>query len=429
MDPVTRALEQLDTAAMERFLQQLVRTPSVFLSDTPGANEAAVADLVDARLRAWGWTPRREEVAPGRPNLVADLRGALGSPGDPPGPLLLLEGHTDVVTPGDPAAWSDDPFSGRIEGRRLYGRGACDMKGGLAAMLFAARALQLAGAPFRGTLRLLIPVDEEGMMLGIKAMVARGEADGAAGCIVCEPEGGELCLVQKGSLRLRLISHGRIAHGAMPRQGINALTGMVRWLQRVLDLEEALNREHPPHPLLGPNYISPTVIRAPHPGDASQINCLPGRCDAFLDIRTIPGVEHAALITRITALGEAVRAEWPAHHFAVEVIDDRPAVEIDPEHPLARAVATAHTRVYGAPPPLGGVPGSTDGTILARDRGIPVVVYGPGDKWLPHQPDEYVDLDEVARAAQVYIIAALEFFASRADAAANERPTPPDGEV
>ena len=412
MDPVTRALAHLDTAAMESFLQRLVRTPSVYLPGVPGANEAAVANLVYEQLRAWGWAPRREEVTPGRPNVAADLRGALGSPADPPGPLLLLEGHTDVVTPGDPAAWSDDPFSGRVVGRRLYGRGACDMKGGLTAMLFAARALQLAGAPFQGTLRLLVPVDEEGMMLGIKAMVARGEADGAAGCIVCEPEGGELCVAQKGSLRLRLISHGRIAHGAMPHQGVNALTGMVHWLQRVLDLEEVLNREHPPHPLLGPNYISPTVIRAPHPGDASQINCLPGRCDAFLDIRTVPGVDHAALVARIAALGEAARVEHPAFRFSVEVVDDRPAVAIDPAHPLARAVAAAHTRVYGAPPPLGGVPGSTDGTILARDRGVPVVVYGPGDKWLPHQPDEYVDLDEVARAAHVYIIAALEFFGS-----------------
>lgn len=406
MDPVIRALAHLDSAAMAAFLQQLVRTPSVYLPGTPGASEQAVVQLIYDLLRSWGWAPRWTEVAPGRPNLVADLQGVQ------PGPLLLFEGHSDVVTPGDPAAWRDAPFSGRIEGRRLYGRGACDMKGGLAAMLFAARALQLAGAPFTGTLRLLIPVDEEGMMLGIKAMVARGEADGAAGCIVCEPEGGELCVAQKGSLRLRLLSHGRIAHGAMPHQGVNALTGMVRWLGRVLELEAALNAEHGAHPLLGPIYISPTVARAPCSGDASQINCLPDLCDAFLDIRTVPAVDHGTLIGRIAALGEAVRAAWPTHHFAVEVIDDRPAVAIDPAHPLVRAVAAAHTRVYGAPPPLGGVPGSTDGTILARERGIPVVVYGPGDKWLPHQPNEYVDLDEVARAAQVYIIAALDFFAT-----------------
>ncbi|MGQ9927798.1 MAG: hypothetical protein ACUVS4_13130, partial [Chloroflexaceae bacterium] len=98
--------------------------------------------------------------------------------------------------------------------------------------------------------------------------------------------------------------------------------------------------------MLGPNYISPTVIRALHPGDASQINCLPGCCNAFRDIRIVPGVDHAVLVARIAALGEAARVERPAFRFSVEVVDDRPAVAIDPAHSLARAVAAAHTRVY-----------------------------------------------------------------------------------
>jgi succinyl-diaminopimelate desuccinylase len=394
------ALAHLDTDALIAFLQALVRTPSVYLPDAPGANETAAALLVADQLRAWGWVVRVEAAAPGRPNVIAELHGAYG-----PGPLLLMEGHTDVVTPGDPAAWSYDPFGATIVGRRLYGRGAVDMKGGLAAMLFAARAIQAAGAPFAGTLRLLVPVDEEGMMLGIKHMVAHGHAAGAVGAIICEPEGGEVCVAQKGSLRLRLLSYGRIAHGAMPHTGVNALTGLVRWLDRVLLLEPALNAEHGMHPLLGQFYLSPTVVRA---GDAAQVNVLPDLAEACLDIRSIPAVRHADLIAQISDLGEAVCAAHPEHRFAVEIIDDRPATEIDPAHLLVRAVVNAHTRIYGAAPPYGGVPGSTDGTILVRDAGVPVVVYGPGDKWLPHQPDEFVDLDEVIRAAQVYILAALE---------------------
>lgn len=389
----------LDTDAMIAFLQALVRTPSVYVPGKPGANETAAAQLVADLLRGWGWAVQMEEAAPDRPNVIAELRGAHG-----PGPLLLMEGHTDVVTPGDPAAWSYDPFGGEIVGRRLYGRGAVDMKGGLAAMLFAGRALQLAGAPFAGTLRFLVPVDEEGMMLGIKHMVAQGHAAGAIGAIICEPEGGEVCLAQKGSLRLRLLSYGRIAHGAMPHTGVNALSGLVRWLDRVLQLEPALNAEYGAHPLLGPLYISPTVATA---GDAAQINVLPGFAEAYLDIRSIPAVDHAGLIAQINALGAAVCTEHAAYRFALEVIDDRPATEIAPDHALVQAIVTAHTQVYGAVPPFGGVPGSTDGTILVRDAGVPVVVYGPGDKWLPHQPDEFVDLDEVIRAAQVYILAAL----------------------
>jgi succinyl-diaminopimelate desuccinylase len=168
-DVVADALDCLDEDAMLAFLRELVRTPSVFLPGVPGANEERAARLVYDLLASWGWAPLWEEVAPGRPNVVAELAGSLSnSSGEGVGsPLLLLEGHTDVVTPGDRAAWTHDPFGAEIVGRRLYGRGAADMKAGVAAMLFAARAIQLAGAPFVGRLRLLVPVDEEGLMLGV----------------------------------------------------------------------------------------------------------------------------------------------------------------------------------------------------------------------------------------------------------------------
>ena len=403
-DAATRALTCLDTEAMIAFLRDLVRIPSVFLPGVEGANEQRAAQLVYDLLQSWGWQPLWEEVAPGRPNVIADLAGRRGA-----GALLILEGHTDVVTPGDRTAWRHDPFGAEIVGRRMYGRGTADMKAGVAAMLFAARALQLAGAPFAGRIRLLVPVDEEGLMLGIKHMVARGHADGAAGAIICEPEEREVCVAHKGSLRLRLISYGRIAHGAMPEEGINALAGMVRLLARILELEAQVQAEQGIHPLLGKPYITPTLARAPLSGDASQINCLPDQCDAFLDIRSLPSMRHSDLIERIYGLMADLQAEFSAFRYQLEVIDDRPSTEIVVDHPLVEALVAAHTRVYGAQPAYGGVPGATDGVILVRDRQIPVVVYGPGDKRIPHQPDEFVDLDEVVRAAQVYIIAALTF--------------------
>lgn len=407
-DPTAHALAQLDEAGMLAFLAELVRTPSVFLPGVPGANEERAAQLIHGLLDAWGLRPLWEEVAPGRPNVIADLPGSLGA-----GPTLIFEGHTDVVTPGDRAAWRHDPFGATIEGGRMYGRGAADMKAGVAAMLFAVRALQLAGAPFAGRIRLLVPVDEEGLMLGIKHMVAQGHADDVAGAIVCEPEEREVCVAHKGSLRLRLLAHGRIAHGAMPEEGINALAAMVRLLARVLELEAQVQREEGSHPLLGKPYITPTIARAPLSGDASQINCLPDQCDAFLDIRSLPSQRHADLIARIQGLMAALEQEFPSYRYALAVVDDRPATEIARDHPLVQAVAGAHAQVYGKPVAYGGVPGSTDGVILTRDRQVPVVVYGPGDKRIPHQPDEFVELSEVVRAARVYVVAALAFFESR----------------
>ncbi len=400
------ALAYLDTPAMLDFLAQLVRTPSVYVPGVVGANEEAAARLVFDLLESWGLHPRWEWVAAGRPNVICDLVGSYGD-----GPLLLFEGHTDVVTPGDLAMWEHDPFSAQIVGGRMYGRGTADMKAGVAAMLYSVRAIQLAGAAFRGCIRLLVPVDEEGLMLGIKHIVASGHATGAAGAIICEPEEREVCLASKGALRLRLLSYGRIAHGAMPEEGINALAGMVRLLARLLALETELQQIHGVHALLGKPYISPTIARAPLNGDTSQLNCLPDQCDAYLDIRTIPAIRHADLIARIQSEMHTVCETFPAYRFDLEVIDDRPAVEIAANHPLVTALVAGHTAVYEAVPAWGGVPGSTDGTILARDAGVPVVVYGPGHKRIPHQPNEFVELDEVVRAAKVYIRAALQFLA------------------
>jgi succinyl-diaminopimelate desuccinylase len=174
----------IDYQALIRFAQALVRVPSVNLL-SHGLGEGPVAALVAAQMRSFGWSPRLEEAAPERPNVIALVEGGL------PGPTLMFEGHTDVVTEGDSSAWSYDPFGGEVVDGRLYGRGAADMKGGLAAMLFAAAALAAEG-PFPGRLLLAALADEEGMMLGVKDFVARGHAAGVAAAIVCEPEGGEV---------------------------------------------------------------------------------------------------------------------------------------------------------------------------------------------------------------------------------------------
>lgn len=405
MEERTRALEALDCAGMHQWLCDFVRIPSVYLPDTPAANEHAAAHFVADLLTEWGITPTVWDVAPGRPNVVAELRGSRGD-----GPVLLMEGHTDVVTPGNLANWTYPPFSATVVGERLYGRGTADMKGGVAAMLFAVRALQLAGSPFAGTIRLLIPVDEEGLMIGIKDIVARGYASGAAAAIICEPEEHEVCIAQKGALRLKLLSTGRVAHGAMPDEGINALTPVIQVLDRVVALQETLRVTHGTHPLLGKIYISPTVLRAPIGGDAGQVNVLPDSCDAYLDIRTIPGVDHAAVFATIQGYIDDVCRARPGSQVTLSIIDDRPSTEVPPDLALVQALQAAHTRVYGSPPPYGGVPGSTDGTIITRDAGVPVVVYGPGHKRIPHQPDEFVALSEVDNAARVYIDTALTFF-------------------
>jgi succinyl-diaminopimelate desuccinylase len=391
----------VDAEGLVAFARALVRVPSVHRPEA-GQTEAAAAALVAERMRAFGWTPVVEEAAPGRPNVIATVDGGL------PGPTLLLEGHTDVVTEGDPAEWSHDPFGGDIVDGRLYSRGAADMKAGVAAMLYAAAALAAAG-PFPGRLLLAALADEEGLMLGAKDFVRRGHAAGVAAAIVCEPEGGEVCVAQKGAIRALVDAHGRMAHGAMPHQGVNPIPPLADLVWRCRELEAALQAEAGEHPLLGLPYVTPTVLEA---GSADQLNIIPGTARLGLDVRTVPAIDHGSLLARLRALC--------SEDMRLTVVDDRPATETPSDHPVVRAVVEAHAQVHGAPPPLGGVPGATDGTILWRDARVPIVTYGPGGKWIAHQVDEHVELDDLVRSAEVYVEAARRFL-SRGMASSSAR--------
>ncbi|HLU60063.1 MAG TPA: M20 family metallopeptidase [Pseudonocardia sp.] len=386
----------VDEEAVVALTRDLVRLRTV---NEDGAREAPAAQLVAETMRSFGWEPLITEVAPGRPNVVAVVEGGGG-----PGRTLAFEGHTDVVTEGDPGGWSVDPYGGEIRDGRLYGRGSADMKSGVAAMLHGVRALQLAG-PFPGRVLVCALVDEEGLMLGAKHFAGTDLARGVDGAIICEPEEGEICTSAKGAVRIRVDLLGAMAHGAMPQHGRNPLPAAGRLLVALAALQDELQKAHPAHEHLGEVYVTPTVSRA---GSLEQINVIPGGASVAVDVRTIPGVDHAALVERVRAL--AAEAGAPDGVTSqLTVVDDRPCVEIATDHPLVAALAAAHTEVVGEPARYGGVPGATDGTILTRDAGIPTVVYGPGGKWIAHQADEFVEVADIVRCAHVYAAAADRF--------------------
>jgi succinyl-diaminopimelate desuccinylase len=387
----------VDRDAVVAFTQALVRIESV--NDPEGGrSEAPAAALVERQMRAFGWEPAVEEVAPGRPNVVAVIEGG------EPGPTLLFEGHTDVVTEGARELWSVDPFGGEIRDGRLYGRGAADMKAGVAAMLFAAAAVERSGR-FPGRIVVAALADEEGMMLGAKRFCTGETAAGVDAAIVCEPEGWEVCTAQKGALRLRLDARGKMAHGAMPQHGVNPAPALAAFVEAVGRHERRLQHEHGAHPTLGPTYLTPTVIRA---GDELQLNVIPELAWLAVDVRTIPAVDHAELVVRLRAEAERIAGETGVQ-LELSIVDDRPSTETPADEAVVRAVVDAHRERFGEPPAYGGVPGATDGTILWRDLGIPVVVYGPGGKWIAHQVDEYVEVDEIGDYAELYADAALRF--------------------
>ncbi len=391
---------RVDPEALIDFVQRLVRIPSVNRPED-GLSEQPAADEVAAEMRSFGWEPEVIEVAPGRPNVMCTVEGGL------PGPTLMFEGHTDVVTEGDPSEWTHDPFGAEIVDGRLYGRGSADMKSGLAAMIHATAAVASAG-PFPGRIVLGALCDEEEMMIGVKRFVADGRCEGIDGVIVCEPEEGEICAVSKGAIRLRVDAVGKMAHGAMPDKGANPLAALARLAVDLADLQAELQDRFGVHPHLGKVFVTPTVISG---GSLIQMNVIPAEATMAVDIRTTPAVDHAEVLARVEALA-AEAGKGAGVELSIEVVDDRPSTDTPEDSAVVRALVGAHERVTGRPAVLGGVPGSTDGTILWRDGRLDTVVYGPGGKWIAHQVDEYVEVDAVIEAANVYVAAALEFLGS-----------------
>jgi succinyl-diaminopimelate desuccinylase len=387
----------IDHRAALEFTRELVRIPSVFDLST-GRCEQPAADAVAAQMRAFGWDVTVDQVAPGRPNIIATIDGGR------PGPTLCFEGHTDVVTEGDASQWIDDPFGAVVRDGKLYGRGSADMKSGLVAAMWAAHDVARRG-PFPGRIIIAALVDEEGMMSGVKQFVANGFADGIDAAICCEPEGGEVCHTSKGAVRLRIDFRGAMAHGAMPFMGRNPNRALGTFLTAIADLQDDLQAEHATDEYLGDVWITPTVLRS---GEPVQMNVMPADASAWLDLRTTPGVIHDVLVARVHALAMA-SGDSLGITATVEVIDDRPAVFTSTSSLLVRSVRDAHCAVLGEPARLGGVPGSTDGTVLTSRTGMPTVVYGPGGKWIAHQVDEFVEIADIERHTEVYVEAALRF--------------------
>jgi succinyl-diaminopimelate desuccinylase len=397
-----KLLARVDREELVGLTRELVRIDSVIRPETGNTEHGVVEYLRQWIKRELCAEPEVDEVQPGRENLVVNLDSGR------PGPRLLLEGHTDVVSEGDRSRWSVDPFGGELREGRIYGRGACDMKAGLAVNLIAARALLRHGG-WRGRLSLCFVCDEEGMMIGIKDFIRRGHADGVDAALVSEPEENQLCLSMKGALRAVVRVQGRMAHGAMPRAGINPNTRLARIILAFEGYEAAEIERCGADEFLGFPSVTFTVLHSPPPGSPAQLNVMPGEAEGFVDIRTVPRQNHEQVRKDLQGILDRLAAEDPDFKAGIEFIEDRPVVAIGKEEPIVVEAAGAYREVTGREERYNGVPGATDGTFLSAWKGIPCLVNGPGPRHIPHQVDEYVEVAELEEAARIYALAAWRF--------------------
>jgi succinyl-diaminopimelate desuccinylase len=403
---IDAALSCIDDEELIELTRDLIRIPSVVRPGDPASTEAAVARHVEHWLVKQGFEVEVLEVAPGRPNVLAWLGEKKG------GRSLLLEGHTDVVTEGDPAEWTHPPFAADLVDGRIYGRGAADMKSGLAAAMVAAAAIKRSGALLGGRLVVGALVDEEGDMIGAKHLCTTPIGRELDAAIICEPEQNEICLEQRGVVWARVAIHGRMAHGAMPEAGVNPITALGALLREVPALERRLRALCRRSPHLRPPTVTPTIVRSPAQG-LEQSNVIPSSARALLDVRLTPGPDEATIAREIDAACRRAMERSPGTAIEWEPVNGfRLPTRVERSEPLARAVDAGVRRATGRRPVYGGVPGSTDGTILRMQLGIPIVTCGPGHRLVPHQVDEYVETAQLVDAAKIYVASALGYLSA-----------------
>lgn len=391
----------VDDKEVINLTQALVQIPSVYRPNDPEGNESQAAQYVYEYLLGLGLEVYIEEVVKGRPNVIGILDSGR------PGKTLLFEGHTDVVTEGNRDAWSYDPFVAAIEGGRMYGRGTNDTKGNLSAAIAAVHAIKKSNVNWKGKIILCIPCDEEGMMIGIKHFIQQGWAKGVDGAIICEPEENQICITQKGAMRAVIRTYGKMAHGAMPLTGVNPNTRMAQFICELMTLERLEKQRVGEHRYLGWPSITPTIILGPEKGEP-QINVIPDHCMTTLDIRTVPGQEHNQLRIDMEQILGKLASNDPDFKASIEVIESRPWTETSLDDPIVRASVESYRRVVGKNPVFNGVPGATDGTFLHL-AGIPIVTTGAGDRHIPHQINEYINLAELVEASRIYAETAMLF--------------------
>ena len=411
------ALSVLDEAGLLKTLRELLRIPSVT------GREAEAQRWLGEQMRAAGldvdvWTIDVEELRrrsdfPGMEveragheavGLVGSWQGSGGT-----GKCLIFNGHIDVVPEGDYANWQHDPWGGDLDGAFIYGRGACDMKGGLIAAFYAIRALKDSGVPLRGSLLLQSVIGEEDGGLGTFATLLRGHTGDAA--IICEPTRLNLIPAQAGALTFTLRIAGKSAHASMRLKGVSAIEKYLDIHRRLIQLEHERNREVK-HPLLGKLELPyPLSIGRVQAGNWSSSVPEELTCEGRIGVAVGESAREVRELFEKTMRelseadpwlrGHPLEIGWTGGQFE--------SGEIAHDHQLVRLCGECMRDLTGAEPEIEGAPYGSDLRLLVNMGKIPALLFGPGDVRVAHMPDEHVSSAKVVLAAQAYILAALRY--------------------
>ena len=362
----------------------LVSTPSVNPQlEEGGSGEQETAALVAEWLDSWGLDTRITEISPNRFNVVGKLEGE--------GPTLLLNGHLDTV---GVSGMTIPPFDAKIEGGRIWGRGSCDMKAGLAAILAATKRLTEEGP--RPNLIVAMTADEEHASLGMYALADSSPSADLA--IVTEPTRLAVMPAHKGFLWVRAVFMGRAAQGSRPDLGIDAIRHAALYVSALDDYGEQLT-SRPAHPLLKHGSVHAGTIQG---GSAASV--YPDACEVVLERRTMPGERPEEVVQEFQRILDELSEREGDLSASLEQMLERPGTEVPEDSRLVQGLLKAGQE-HGIPPAVEGMTAWVDAALL-NEIGIPAVCYGPGDIAQAHSADEWVELAQIEKCADV-----LESFA------------------
>jgi len=310
----------------------------------------------------------------------------------------MLNGHEDTV---GVEGMTIDPFKPFVEKGLLHGRGACDMKGAIAAIVGAAKSLADSKSRLRGDVIFSFVADEEHMSLGMQELLKEYKADAA---IVGEPTDMRVATAHKGFIWIEVEIRGRAAHGSVPEKGVDAIVQAATVVSQLDKLQERLRTRS--HPLVGTPKIHTSMIEG-----GTHWSIVPDRCVLRLERRTIPGETPESAMKEIQQVLHRIKQHDRSFNAKSHIVFERPPLEIAPTEPIVQELRKVIRDVTNTNSRVVGVPYWTDGALLAHSGRIPTCIFGPGDIGVAHSPDEYVDVEDVFQAAKIYGRCAQRFCA------------------
>ena len=363
-----------------------------FRTVNPPGSELEIVEYISDILHRAGISCEIVNHSLGRASLIARLESTKEEPS------IVFCGHLDVVPEGE-EKWLYDPYSGKYVDGKIWGRGSSDMKSGIAAMILAAKSLALNNIELKGDLILAFTADEEVDQFGAKELVKSLDKAPVQAIVIPEPSNNRVFIAEKGQLWLEVTTYGMAAHGSMPYLGKNAITMMMMFLDELLKLKIPYNE----HPLLGGFTNNIGTIQG-----GMRTNIVPDRCIVTLDQRTVPGQDSNQIIGQINRLIEDLSTHQPSFSASLRVITDLCPIETDPQTPFVQGFCNVVNAITGISSIPEGVPYTTDAAILVPPLKSAMVICGPGNPNLAHQPNEFVELEKLLNSVKILTLTAAE---------------------